>query len=141
MNVSKAFAALSPEAVASSVEALRLHFQRAARADHPDGTFDKAGRWYPSEGETCACCSGLRAPTRAYPLSYNSHCRSLEHCENLADADHADVLTVRRQLVAQYGSLDAVKSLFVEATSAAAQAFTFDMTLPKAPAEAPRARL
>ncbi len=52
------------------------------RRQHPDGTFDSAGRWYPSDAEKCECCAKIRSPSRAYPYSYMTHCRSVEHVAN-----------------------------------------------------------
>lgn len=49
------------------------------REIHPEGEFDKAGRWYPSDYERCDCCDSIRAPSRAYPYSYMVHCRTLKH--------------------------------------------------------------
>ena len=56
---------------------------RKCRSSHPDGEFDKAGRFYPSEQETCDCCAGIRSPSRAYPYSYMVHCRSKLHVTSL----------------------------------------------------------
>lgn len=56
---------------------------RKDRTSHPDGTFDKAGRFYPSDSETCSCCSGLRSPSRAYPYSLMLHCRTIKHVAHL----------------------------------------------------------
>ena len=47
------------------------------RAKHPDGTFDKQGRWYPDEQSDC--CKAIRSPSRAYPYSYMVHCRTANH--------------------------------------------------------------
>ena len=53
--------------------------RRQDRDEHPDGYWDKAGRWYPSEDEEQECCSRIRGPSRAYPYSLMKHCRSREH--------------------------------------------------------------
>jgi len=50
-----------------------------SREIHPAGTFDKAGRWYPADSESADCCKGLRSPSRAYPYSLMTHCRTLKH--------------------------------------------------------------
>ena len=46
---------------------------------HPDGEFDKAGRWYPSDAEKCPQCDSMRSPSRAWPYSYMVHCRTINH--------------------------------------------------------------
>jgi hypothetical protein len=67
--------------------AIECYEARKARYQHPDGKFDKAGRWYPSASEEQSCCSGVRGPSRAYPYSYMTHCRSVEHIANLYGVD------------------------------------------------------
>ena len=67
--------------------AAKEYIQRQNREVHPEGTFDKAGRWYPNTDEECSCCANIRTPSRAYPLSYNKHCRSLQHVANLYDVE------------------------------------------------------
>ena len=64
------------------------------RRQHPDGFFDKQGRWYPSEYERCECCDKIRSPSRAFPYSYNRHCRSVEH---VANKFGVDVKALRRE--------------------------------------------
>ena len=59
------------------------YFDRQSRKSHPDGSFDKAGRWYPSDSEECECCKSIRGPSRSYPYSYMTHCRSVEHVAHL----------------------------------------------------------
>ena len=49
------------------------------RRQHPDGTFDKQGRWYPSDAETQDCCQHIRSPSARYPYSLMKHCRSVGH--------------------------------------------------------------
>lgn len=56
--------------------------QLQARIIHPDGTFDKAGRWYPDDNEWSSCCDSIRSPSRSYPYSYMVHCRTLPHIMN-----------------------------------------------------------
>jgi hypothetical protein len=45
----------------------------------PDGKWDTAGRWYPSDFEKCDCCNGLRSPSRAFPKSLWKHCHTKKH--------------------------------------------------------------
>ena len=52
---------------------------RQSRRENPDGSFDRKGRWYPSESERRACCDSVRYPSVAYPYSLMVHCRSAKH--------------------------------------------------------------
>lgn len=63
--------------------AATVYQERQARLQHPEGEFDDAGRWYPSERERQSCCEAIREPSRRYPHSLNKHCRSLDHICNL----------------------------------------------------------
>jgi hypothetical protein len=45
--------------------ALIQFIARADRHEHPEGTFDQAKRWSPSES-CCPLCNRYRPPTRAY---------------------------------------------------------------------------
>jgi hypothetical protein len=47
------------------------------RRRHPVGKFDQGGRWYPAQEHTC--CAGIRGPSRTYPFSLLTHCRSAAH--------------------------------------------------------------
>lgn len=60
-----------------------MYERRRDRIDHPDGNFDNAKRWYPADGEKCDCCNSIRRPSRDYPYSYMTHCRSRAHCTEL----------------------------------------------------------
>ena len=92
------------ERVQAAFRAQARWLRRKERTEHPDGTFDKAGRWYPSADEDCDdYTSHTRTPSRAWPNTYNHAARSLEHCEALEDANHDDVLLMRRA-----GVLDAL---------------------------------
>jgi hypothetical protein len=60
---------------------------RRDRQVHPDGSFDSAGRWYPSDAEDCGgdgTC--VRSPSRAWPYSYMLRCRTRQHCRALVEA-------------------------------------------------------
>lgn len=54
------------------------HVKRQVRDSHPEGTFDKQGRFHIDEG--CSCCSSIRTPSRKFPYSHMTHGRSIEHC-------------------------------------------------------------
>ena len=49
--------------------AVAEYITRQERRRHPDGPFDRAGRWYPSEGEKRACCANIRSPSQTWPWS------------------------------------------------------------------------
>ena len=72
-------------------QAARTFIARRDRTAHPTGKFDKGGRWYPSEAETCDCCSSVRSPSRAHPFSYMVHCRTMKHVANLYGVSVADL--------------------------------------------------
>lgn len=92
------------ESVQAAFRAQARWLRRKERTEHPDGTFDKAGRWYPSKDENCDdYTSHTRTPSRRWLYSYLLAARSLAHCEALEDADHDDVLLMRRA-----GMLDAL---------------------------------
>lgn len=67
-------------------KALEVFHRRKSRMEHPDGTFDKAGRWQPSDAEWQACCRSIRTPSRAWPYSLMTHCRTLRHIINLVES-------------------------------------------------------
>jgi len=60
-----------------------IYKRRKNRDEHPDGTFDNKGRWYPSDAEKCECCKRIRPPSRRWPYSLMTHCRTKKHIENL----------------------------------------------------------
>lgn len=62
---------------AAAIEFLELQ----DRKTHPEGKFDNAGRFY--LGSKCACCEGLRTPSRMYPLSEMAHGRTALHVAHL----------------------------------------------------------
>ncbi len=78
--------------------AARTFIARRDRTAHPSGKFDKVGRWYPSEAETCDCCSSVRSPSRSYPYSYMTHCRTMAHVANLYGVSVADLRKEVRRL-------------------------------------------
>ncbi len=80
------------------LKAAQEYLDRRDRITNPDGKFDRAGRWYPSESEECDCCSGIRTPSRAYPYSYMVHCRTAAHVAALYNVDVRDVRKAARQI-------------------------------------------
>ena len=67
-------------------KAMEIFHRRKARLEHHEGTFDKAGRWYPSDDEEQDCCRSIRRPSRAWPYSLMTHCRTLQHVINLVES-------------------------------------------------------
>jgi len=70
-------------------QACQEYHNRKARISHPDGEFDRGGRWYADETEEQDCCKSIRNPSRSYPYSMNLHCRSLEHVASLFGVDRS----------------------------------------------------
>lgn len=60
-------------------DAVTIYLDRQSRKVHPSGTFDKAGRWVPDDAEWRSCCGAIRWPSRAWPYSLMTHCRSTTH--------------------------------------------------------------
>lgn len=82
--------------IARAFAALIKYARRQERSEHPEGTFDNARRWYPTAEEDCGVTKWARDPSRSFPFSYMSACRSLDHCEDLLGADHSVVLKARK---------------------------------------------
>jgi hypothetical protein len=58
-----------------------VYTARRDRVTHPEGTRDNADRWYPSARESAdgdGTC--VRSPSRAWPWSYMTRCRTRQHC-------------------------------------------------------------
>jgi hypothetical protein len=54
---------------------------RNSRREHPEGSFDKAQRFYPSAREDAdGDGTNVRSPSRAWPYSYMLRCRTRQHC-------------------------------------------------------------
>ena len=53
------------------------YLKRKRREAHPEGHFDKGGRFYSEE--KCICCEGIRRPSRSFPYSEMTHCRTIKH--------------------------------------------------------------
>ena len=89
----------TPTAASTTIEtAVHEFIARRDRMSHPAGSFDKAGRWYPSSTEHCDCCDSVRGPSRAYPYSYMTHCRTMAHVANLHGASLSELRKEVRRL-------------------------------------------
>lgn len=84
----------SPQVLAAA----REFVARRDRRTNPDGTFDSGGRWYPSDAEWQACCAYVRSPSRAWPYSYMTHCRTAAHVASLFGVDVSEVRKAARLL-------------------------------------------
>ena len=63
----------------SSVKnAVSTYIRRKNRDEHPEGEFDNGGRWYPDEIENLDT-RHYRTPSRSFPYSYMTACRTLRH--------------------------------------------------------------
>jgi len=89
---------MTTETITNIEQAARTFIARRDRTAHPSGKFDKAGRWYPSENETCECCSSVRSPSRSFPYSYMTHCRTMAHVASLYNVSVADLRKEVRKL-------------------------------------------
>lgn len=81
----------------NAVNAALEYVARQRRKSHPQGSFDSAGRWYPSGRDEFVMAPG-RVPSRAYPLSFNKACRSADHVARLFEVDGLAVKRIARAL-------------------------------------------
>ena len=77
--------------------AIETFLARKARKVHPEGSFDVAGRWEPSESEWRPCCRDIRRPSKRFPYSLNRHCRSAEHIAHLFEVDPSELRAAIRK--------------------------------------------
>jgi len=77
-------------------EALIEYLQRRDRESDPEGEFDRAGRWYPSDEELQECCYSIRSPSRNWPYSLLLHCRTLRHVAHLYGVDEQELRRLAR---------------------------------------------
>lgn len=90
-------------------EAVQCYLKRKCREEHPHGNFDKAGRWTPNVDEQKDCCSFIRTPSRNWPHTLLSHCRSADHIANVFAVDVAE-LRRRIRKANKMGSADILAS-------------------------------
>lgn len=91
-----------------------IYEARRDRQVNPEGSFDNAGRWYPTDREDAGVSSSLRSPSRAWPYSYMVGCRTRKHVTvlvsrglagqdvpaDVAQALHSVVVEIQAQAVA-----------------------------------------
>ena len=71
--------------------AAEIYLSRYNRNSNPEGDFDKAGRWYPSNEESQKCCTKISSPTRNHPYSLMVHCRTLKHVSHLTGISESEI--------------------------------------------------
>lgn len=81
-----------------ALEAAHELRRRRRRESRPGGSWDRAGRYFPSNDERRACCVGIRTPSRAWPYSLWAHVHSIEHVANLYRVDRKGVMRALRML-------------------------------------------
>ena len=79
-------------------EAITEYLKLKNREIHPEGTFDKGGRFYLAESEKYDCCRGIRSPSRAYPYSEMKHARTLKHVANKFGVDESECRKALREM-------------------------------------------
>ncbi|MFC4253178.1 SprT-like domain-containing protein [Sinimarinibacterium flocculans] len=90
-----AYATCSNSSGAALRRAAACFLERSERRSNPSGRFDHGGRWYPDAAELQECCAAVRAPTRNWPFSLMSHCRTIAHVSRLHGVD---TVALRRYL-------------------------------------------
>lgn len=81
-----------------ALDAAKEWQQRDARLSRPAGTWDRAGRYYPSPEEFQSCCAAIRPPSRAWPYSLWVHVHSIDHVANIYRVDRKQVMRALRIL-------------------------------------------
>ena len=76
-----------PRLTAKLKEAALETLRRRDRLSHPEGRPDNGGRWHPSDNEWSDCCDAIRSPTRTWPWSLMTHCRTANHVANKTGYD------------------------------------------------------
>ena len=71
---------------------------RKTRMRHPKGKTDRGGRWYPTDEEQQPCCRTIRHPSRKWPWSLMTHCRSAQHVANLLGFEVSTLRKAAREI-------------------------------------------
>ncbi len=88
---------LTEKTAPAALAALQRYDRRQKRAEHPEGRFDRGGRFYVA-GRDSEVLDSIRSPSRSFPLSENQAARSLAHCERFDEAKHDAVLELKQRL-------------------------------------------
>lgn len=76
---------------------------RKDRRIHPEGRFDNAGRWWPSDDEDADSFTlDVRTPSKSWPYSYMKAARSKRHIKALAEVNIEFVLKEASALDAEF---------------------------------------
>lgn len=68
------------------------------RSLHPDGKFDRSGRFHLNN--KCACCERIREPSRAFPHSEMVHARTASHTAMSFGVEATDLRFVAKMIEA-----------------------------------------
>jgi hypothetical protein len=74
-----------PATQVPAVAAALRYLRRKLRYEHPKGSFDKSGRWFPADSESLDT-NRYRPPSRRWPYSYMTASRTAFHCTALERA-------------------------------------------------------
>lgn len=80
----------------TELEAARDYVSLRDRSVNPQGKFDSAGRWYPTQPCSCA----VRAPSRAHPYSYLVHARTAAHVAEVRGVERVRLLAAVKTISA-----------------------------------------
>ncbi|WP_175992791.1 hypothetical protein [Burkholderia vietnamiensis] len=108
----RAWLAIPADRQAAALKALADH----QSGEKPAGSYDNASRWFPDQ--EFECCAYIRSPSRAWPFSKLKHCLYLAHKEALHNAEHDDVLALRRVLTEHAEAIDAGLPLVTQESKA-----------------------
>ena len=82
-----------------ATKAAVLFLDRKERLEHPEGVFDKAGRWEPlGRDHQVFDYANHRTPSRVYPNTWSQACRSAEHCAKFFEADVVEVRKIANKI-------------------------------------------
>ncbi|WP_146200764.1 hypothetical protein [Stenotrophomonas maltophilia] len=101
----KSFQDLSDEQKESAYAGAMKYVLRRSRLEHPEGSWDSDGCFFPSAYENAGWIEeNISSPTKRYPYSYMLACRTVEHCCRLTNTpvEHARWVITLEQLA--YGS-------------------------------------
>lgn len=76
--------------------AVSVYLERQDRVSHPDGSFERDRRFFPSDAEWQPCCNSVSAPTKGFPFSLMVHCRSVGHVAALFGVDASAIRKAAR---------------------------------------------
>jgi hypothetical protein len=108
------------------------------RVVHPDGEFDKQGRF--SLTTRCECCEGIRSPSRAHPFSQMVHARTLVHVATEAElTDYIKVIRSVAKVIDKSGAEAANELLASKPFAKQLTVITKDVKAAKAAARAAKA--